>query len=419
MSLDTLTLQRLERVKAAIKLSDLLPNLNKNKTIDCPLCQRKAKFSTWEDTQGKCWSTWCEWNKTPVDVITIYRHQNNLTGRGSFFRALEDLEYKAGLNDSERYSFKVNALQEALSVYQGLLLTSSKAKDYLFGRGWDLDKLIELGVGFAPHSRVLRDFGLDRDKLIDIELFDPHNNQEYFYNRVIFPIRNIHGSLVRLTGRTLDKNSEMKWKHSKGGMKNYLILEDKIPQYKQQGRLLLLEGYPDTYTLWERGLPVVGTCGLRGLIQHTHKLESFNELTAIYDIDTYPEGHPTPGEYKSWSQVIPQLIDLQCLLPSLTINLWFLPGEGRSKTGKIYSGVKDINELTLASGMDGGEILSLIDNHKVDLIGYCIQKWGQDLGYHSRLIKLCQGTGRGGELLEQYIPTHMSKLDYAMAVLGN
>lgn len=420
MSFDTQTLQRLERVKTAIKLSDLLPELKKSRTntIDCPLCNRKAKFSTWEDTQGKCWSTWCEWNKIPVDVITIYKHQQNLNGKGSFFRAIEDLEYKAGIQDNQ-YTFKANALEESLKAYQEALTSSKKAQEYLLGRGWDLTKLIQLGVGFAPHSRILRDYSLDRDLLIEAELLDPDSNLEYFYNRIIFPIRNIHGTLVRLTGRALDKKVEMKWKHSRGGMKEYLIFEEGLASYELGGRVFLTEGYPDAYTLWEKGLPTIGTCGLRGLIQHTSKLNGFKELTAIYDIDTYPEGHPTPGEYKSWSQVIPQLIDLQCLVPSLTINLWFLPGEGKNnKTGKIYSGVKDINELALASGLDRGELIKLIDQQKIDLVKYCIQKWGQDLGHHTRLLKLCQATGRGADLLETQIPSHMTRLEYAMAVLG-
>jgi exonuclease VII small subunit len=420
MSLDTKTLQRIERVKASLKLSDLLPEAKKSRSnsIDCPKCKRKTKFYIWEDTLGKCLSTWCDWNKKPIDVIELYRYQQNLTGKGSFFKAIEELEDMAGIEE-KRYSFKASALETSLKTYQDALKMSKKAQDYLKGRGWDLDKVYELGVGFAPHSRILRDYGLDRGTLVEAELLDPDSDIEYFYNRVIFPIRNIHGTLVRLTGRSLDPRSEMKWKHSKGGMKNYLTFEDKLASY-DKGYVLLTEGYPDAYTLWEKGLPVVGTCGLRGLVQHTSKLEGFKELIAIYDIDTYPEGHPTPGEYKSWSQVIPQLIDLQCLMPSLDINIWFLPGEGRNaNSGEIYSGVKDINELVKSSGLEGEGLLNLINKQKINLIDYSIQKWGRDLGYHARLLKLCQSTGKGSSLLESYIPEHMTRLEYAMSVLSS
>lgn len=280
-----------------------------------------------------------------------------------------------------------------------------------------MDKLLELGVGYAPHNRILRDYGIDPGVLIKAELLDPETNQEYFSNRVIFPIRDINGNLVRLTGRYLGNIPEGKWKHTRGNMKEYLVMEDQLGTYIKNRALILSEGFPDTYTLFEGGLPAVGTSGLRGICQHAHKLKGFEELTAIYDTDVHKEGHPQAGEYKSWVQVIPQLINLQYLLPELHIYLWFLPGEGKDKGGQLYTGVKDVNELVLATGLNGPELMETIKGQRVDLIEYCINKWGQDLGYHPRLLKLCQSTGRGTSLLESYIPNHMGKLEYAMAVL--
>lgn len=405
--------QRVEAIKAKVKLRDVLPNLKAQGTVECPLCKRPQKFTTYKDCYGKCWSAHCKWNKG-VDVIELFKFKHNLDGKGSFFEALERLELQFDIEEKEAVR-RSTTLETALEVYKEelkLLPEDHAVKAYIRSRGWSIDILYSIGIGYAAHTRVLQDYGLNVRELIKAELMN-RSLCEHFGNRLIFPLRDISGKLVKLTGRTLGLSKD-KWKHTTGPM-TYLIGEDRIPQYSEE-RVYLCEGYPDTLTLWQLGLQTLGTCGLSGLVNQVSKLKDFKEVIAIYDIDVHQEGTDKAGEYKSWGTVIPQLIDLQQLLPQTTVYIWFLPGEGKDREGTLYS-AKDINEYVLGSGINVREFEERVYSERRDIVSYAIGKWGSDLGYHLKLLRLCQSTKRGMDLMEAYIPARMSKMEYAMSVL--
>lgn len=426
--MDSTLASRIGMVKDRIRISDIWTvslDSKGNGTTNCPRCIAEGrsglhKLSIWGNRDAKCWSSRCSWKK--VDVIDIYRLLHHLDNPGGFSKALRSLEEQAGIpTESASVESPPNVLEEALDIYQDILWSArgSKARAYLLSRGWNEQLLREIGIGYAPHSRSLRDYGMSSQCLRDRELLDDRD-REHLSSRVIFPIRDIRGRLVHLSGRylgpmPLDEHGEPrvpKYKHTKGGMRSYLILEDKIPKYKTRSNWVCLsEGYPDTLSLYGMGIAAVGTSGLGGITQHIHKLSEFESLIAIYDVDVHSSDHPLlAGEYKSWSQVLPQLIDLQCLMPNTRIYLWFLD--------RCNTNAKDVNDYICSSGIDRATLKASIWTQKVDLVEYLCQRWGQDLSRHGQLLKLCSSTGRGKELLAQVVPNGLSPVEYAMGVLG-
>jgi DNA primase catalytic core, N-terminal domain len=411
-------------------LTDYLPSL-KVGSNNCPYCGRPS-FSYHAKGLGWCFSTKCPSHGKVIDIIHHYRWINNLWGKGSFYRALEDLEEKYGLiTINERIDAKASLLEEVMKVYQSSLYGGEgvHALNYLIGRGWSDITIKKVGIGYAPNPHTLLRYGLDASALSALGLHS--DGRDYFSKRVVFPIRDIRGKVIHITGRYLynipvgDNGDPLfpKWKHTKGvgltSISHYLVGEENISSYREspRGSVYLTEGYPDTLTLYNIGLPALGTLGLQGLLHHTHKLEGLSEVTCMYDCDTFPDDHPNyPGEYKSWRVVIPQLIELQTLLPSVDIYICMVPSEGYHCITGVPFTCKDINEFCVGTGANGRYFSQMVRERRVLLVEYLIGKYGQDLSWHRKLTQLVVSTGKGKELLESYIPRSITPLEYALLI---
>ena len=432
MPMDPHTEARLGELHAISKLTDLIPTL-KVGSNNCPYCNRSS-FSLNSKGLGWCFSTKCPSHGKVIDVVHHHRWMNNLWGRGSFYQALSELEEQYGISTSNEYmDTKVSILEEVLSVYQSLLHSGdgAHAMAYLKGRGWTDSTIKRAGIGYAPHVQTLLPYGLDGDALSKVGLRG--EDRDYMGRRLIFPIRDIGGRVVHLTGRylyniPLDDNGEPlfpKWKHTKGvgltTISHYLVGEEYLPTYRSTPNpyVYLTEGYPDTLSLHNMGLPAIGTLGLQGLLHHYHKLVGLEEIVCMYDCDVYQDNHPHyPGEYKSWRVIIPQLIELQTLLPRLRISICMVPTEGTHAITDALFTSKDINEYCIGRGCNARSFTAMVEERKVPLVTYLISKYGYDLSWHRKLTQLVTSTGQGKQLLESYIPSSMSPLEYALAIWG-
>ena len=430
--MDPLIASRLNELHAVAKLQDLLPHLVVGSNT-CPYCNRSS-FYLYGKGSGWCFSTKCPSNGKVIDIVHHYRWVHNLWGKGSFYQALSELEEQYNLSTrAQQLDIKVSILEDALSIYQSILYSGDgvPALNYLRSRGWSDATIKQAGIGYAPHTHTLSPYGLNVEDLERAGL--QANGKDYMGKRVIFPIRDTRGKIMHLTGRylyeiPLDANGDPlipKWKHTKGmGLSSiapYLVGEEYLPRYKSVPNpyLYLTEGYPDTLSLHNIGLPAVGTLGLQGLLNHYHKLQGVEEIVAMYDCDVHGDDHPHhPGEYKSWRVVIPQLIELQILLPTTNIYICMTPSEGTHLiTGNVFTS-KDINEYCVGRGCNGRSFTAMVEERKVLLTTYLITKYGYDLSWHRKLTQLVAATGRGLELLQSYIPTSMSQVEYAIAVWG-
>lgn len=409
---------RLEYVRANVSITDVYLDAKENGTSTCPCCNSRGKFYVAKNSYFKCFSSHCELNLNRLgnDVVALYRHLNNLEGKGGFWTALERLEKSSGIASyhsvkSERHK----VLEEALNIYQYYLWSERglEALEYLKSRGFMEDTLRVCGVGYAPDSYSLRRFDGDTKSFKTEGLID--NDTEYYSRRIIFPIRDASG-LVHFTGRylgqvptdqhgvdLLPRYKDTKTTKNLFSSKNYLAFGDCLSRYGDT--LYLMEGYPDAMSLYQYGIPSAGILGLERLVQQASKLSKFTRIVCLFDNDRFSSDHPNyPLQYKSWRRLIPQLIDIQLLLPHTTLEVFKLPED---------IGCKDINDW-FRLGRTHQELLDLISSTKVDLVDYLIHNWGSDYSHHLDLIKLITVTNRGKDKMTSFIPTDITPIDYAM-----
>lgn len=427
---------RLDTIRREISLSQVYP-VKDSGSSNCPVCGARGKFYS-KAGWGRCYRSSCDLTihaaGSSYDVVKLYMYREGLDAGSGFYKALDRMELEFGLDskatqqyESERSLF----LREVVDIYATELMSSTgtKARNYLLSRGISLDMASAIGIGYSPHNSILREYGLSATKLEEYGLFS--YQKEVFSNRLIFPIRDMEGSIVHMTGRyigpiSVDASGEpyySKWKHSLGGnspIGNYLALEDLLRGWSvSSDYIVLTEGYIDTLSLYQLGVSAIGSMGLQGLVKQLPKLKLAKELVAMYDTDTFDASHSLyPLEYKSWRVVLPQLVDLQLLAPDLRISIVMIPGECRNTTTNALYLAKDVNEW-VQGGATQAEVKDYISENKVCLVDYMIDKYGMDMQYHSSLIKLCIATGRGRDKLTACIPSRYDPITYAMAVMSS
>ena len=422
--------ERKQRIIDEIKISQVV-DVRDYGSSTCPCCGKSNKFSI-QANRGKCWSSYCELNKS-LDVISLYQWKHNLADR---WEATKAIEQEFGLVvGSNKPNERSQLLEKCLDIYYDYLWYSSEgeqALSYLKNRGFLDSTIKDLKIGYAPNFSCLTNKGV---KAYDLQKEGLYNEgKEYYSKRIILPIRNIFGHLVHFQGRYIfpitkdDKGEDTicKYKDSKLAQgkttKDYLALEDKLNSYsKEQKTLYIAEGYPDTISLWQRGLPVVGSLGLEKLTVHFNKLKKFTNIVFMFDNDTYPANHPKyPLEYKSWIRVIPQLIDLQIALPHVNFYICLVPQHTLHKVDKYAVETKDINEWVMVGQLTGDEVKAYIAKKQTEFVSFLVSQWGSDTSHHFSLLKLIQATGKTHlkqELLK-YIPSSKSPIDYACEVLA-
>ncbi|MBI1863690.1 DNA primase [Candidatus Woesebacteria bacterium] len=197
-----------------------------------------------------------------------------------FYEALKFLAEKAGVklerreagivSDKEKV-YKINEL--ASKFYQFLLLNhpvGKKALAYLTEKREINEKSLKtFMVGFAPQGRVLSEFLIKRKKLdvSDIEktgllISGRSGFFDRFGGRVIFPINDLRGNFIGLSGRILPE-------YDNGRMGKYINSPETIAYHKSSSLYgvnitkndirkakcaIVTEGELDLISLWQRGI---------------------------------------------------------------------------------------------------------------------------------------------------------------------
>lgn len=420
--------ERKQRIVNEIKISQVL-DVKDYGSSTCPCCGKSNKFSI-HANRGKCWSSYCELNKSQ-DVISLYQWKHNLADR---WEATKAIEQEFGLTvGSNKPNERSQLLEHCLKVYADYLWSNKEALHYLRSRGFLDETIKQLKLGYAPDFSCLTRQGIKVTDLVREGLYK--EGKEYYSKRVIFPIKNLFGHLVHFQGRYIfpipkdDKSEDTipKYKDSKAAQgkttKDYLALEEYIDKYSKEidKILYVAEGYPDTISLWQKGLPVVGSLGLEKLTQHTSKLKKFKEIVFMFDNDIYPFDHPKyPLEYKSWIRVIPQLVELQLALPQINFYTCLVPHHTIHKIDKYAVETKDINEWVNIGQLTGDEVKQYIRAKKTEFVESLVSKEGSNLSYHFTLLRLIQATGKDylKKELFKYLPPNKTPIDYACEVLA-
>ncbi len=218
---------------------------------------------------------------TGGNVFTFLMKKDHLT----FPEAVEALAHRLGLvvprsgearGDRERREGYYELNSEAAAFYHKILrdeAAGEKGRAYLKGRGVSPEMWEKFSLGFAPESgtallEFLEGRGYSRQMLAraGLILIRQGVQQDRFQGRVIFPIFDPQGRCLGFGGRALGEeqpkylNSPESFVFSKG--KNLYGLHLAIPGIREEGRVLVVEGYMDCIAAHQYGF--TNTCAVLG-----------------------------------------------------------------------------------------------------------------------------------------------------------
>ena len=170
----------------------------------------------------------------------------------------------------------------------------TRARDYLLGRGFKRETLERIRAGAAPDSwsdlldALQRRFPIATLRAAGLVLEKQGGNGYYdrFRNRAIFPIPNESGKVVAFGARSLD-GSEPKYLNSPETAvyqksRTLYGLSWAREAVRQEGRLVLMEGYLDVARALEAGVgEAVATCGTAMTPAHGRLLRRFADKVVV------------------------------------------------------------------------------------------------------------------------------------------
>jgi DNA primase len=236
-------------------------------------------------------------------------------------RAAQQREKQATLTD---------VLEKAGEAYRKHLKTSSRAIDYLKGRGLSGEIARQFGLGYAPEGwRSLASVFPNYDDPLLVEsglvILNEEEDKRYdrFRDRVMFPIRNVKGECIGFGGRVLGEgtpkylNSPETPVFSKG-RELYGLFEARNA-LREHGFVLVTEGYMDVVALAQLGFPnAVATLGTACTPDHVQKLFRFTD-SVVFSFDGDEAGRRAAR--KALDGALPYATDVR------SVKFLFLPAE--------------------------------------------------------------------------------------------
>ena len=239
-------------------------------------------------------------------------------------RAAEQRQKQHTLND---------VLEKACDAYKRGLKESTKAIDYLKGRGLSGQVAKQFGLGYAPEGwRSLASIFPSYDDpllvesgLVILNVEDGGDEKRYdrFRDRVMFPIRNIKGECIGFGGRVLG-DEKPKYLNSpetpvfSKGRELYGLFEARNA-LRDEGYALVTEGYMDVVALAQLGFSnAVATLGTACTADHLQKLFRFTDAV-VFSFDG--DGAGRRAARKALDGALPFASDTR------SVKFLFLPAE--------------------------------------------------------------------------------------------
>ena len=171
---------------------------------------------------------------------------------------------------SSEYARLKDIHTQAAQLYHHVLMNTQigqGALNYLHERGLDDALIKEFNLGYAPPDRLLMPFfkerNLEEDLLRDSGLFSQHsdgNLSDRFFDRIMFPLRNLTGQIIGFSGRSLhdaaDKPKYLNSPETKIFNKREVLfnLDKAKAQMNLQKKVILFEGYMDVLAAYRAGI---------------------------------------------------------------------------------------------------------------------------------------------------------------------
>jgi DNA primase len=245
---------------------------------------------------------------TGGDVLDLIQKRLGL----SFMEALEDAATRVGLevprrkgqgpgagDSSDEPALKL--LRRAEDFYRKCLAgpEGRAAREYLQSRGFDQDTIDSFGLGFAPQgapiARRLEAQGADAVRLGEavglVRRRDDGSAYDFFWNRLMVPIRDARGRTVGFGARLLPGADGPKYVNTPETdwfKKGSLIygFDKALKHARTKKRLILVEGYTDVMALHAAGLrESVAVLGTSTTSQHARLVRKTGAQTGVLLFD--------------------------------------------------------------------------------------------------------------------------------------
>ncbi len=275
----------------------------------------------------------------------------------------------------EKQHTLTSVLEKAGEAYRKQLKDSPRAIAYFKGRGLSGEVAKQFGLGYAPEGwRSLASIFPHYDDPLLVESGLVISNTEEaggeekrydrFRDRVMFPIRNIKGECIGFGGRVLgdDKpkylNSPETPVFSKG-RELYGLFEARSA-LREQGYVLVTEGYMDVVALAQLGFPnAVATLGTACTTEHVQKLFRFTD-SVVFSFDGDSAGRRAAR--KALDGALPYATDVR------SIKFLFLPAEhdpdsfirahGREAFARYVAEATPLSRFLIESAREGLDLNS-------------------------------------------------------------
>ncbi len=296
---------------ALISEHTLLKKVGRRWSGLCPFHTEKTPSFSVNAEEGMYYCFGCHQSG---DAITFVRAMEHL----DFVDAVRLLADRAGISlhedreagrDHQRRSELLAAMERAVQWYHERLLgapDAGLARDYLRSRGYDGDVVRRFRLGWAPDDwdALASALRLPTQVLTDSGLGFVNRRgraQDFFRNRVLFPICDPSGRPVALGGRILpprpgqapSERPEPKYKNSQESpiyskRRTLYALNWAKQGIIAQGEVVVCEGYTDVIGCFESGVPwAVATCGTALAEEHFSLLRNFGKrIVLAYDADS-------------------------------------------------------------------------------------------------------------------------------------
>ncbi|QJC36937.1 DNA primase [Enterobacteriaceae endosymbiont of Donacia vulgaris] len=261
------------------------------------------------------------------NIIDFIMYYENL----SFLESIESLSniFSIPIPDNKSNNFK--KIYKKNNIYYKIILNLSffyknslfsisgeKTYKYLLKRGFNLYIIKYFSIGFSPLFWVnnilnnIKTIKILHEKLGILKVDKKNNNfYDVFYNRVIFPIKNIKGLIVGFGGRVL-KNKNPKYLNSSEnnifhkGNELYGLYETK-KENNIIKKILIVEGYIDVISLFQFNIKyavaILGTTITNNQIKKLFNIT--NKIIYCYDGDKAG----IKAQWKSLKMSLPYLVN--------------------------------------------------------------------------------------------------------------
>jgi len=241
------------------------------------------------------------------DIFTFVQEMEGM----EFPEALRLLAKKAGVKlkqqDPKIHSKKTRLLdiQKWAAAYWCKVLQETdlakKARAYLKDRGVSKETIMDFKIGFAPDFwdkifNFLKSKGFNESEISLAGLIKQKDRGSGYYdrfrNRIIFPICDLHGTIIAFGGRAMDEELGAKYLNSPQTMiydKSFVIygLDKAKKSIKENDLAIFVEGYMDVISSHQAGVKnVVATSGTALTSGHIKLIKRYtNNVAFCFDQD--------------------------------------------------------------------------------------------------------------------------------------